>query len=188
MMATIQIKNKSRNFMFFGSLTLTGREVKTVDTKDLNDKEIATIANSISVGSLNADVEAIDVANEIKDVKIKAAVLAKLGVKVEAAEVVFEDKQDAPVEVVEVEVEAETEAETETEQEETVEAEEVPTPEEAKEKAIDLADLISGTAAEVKRKLKDVVLTDEEKLELVDLEKADKNRSSIVDLILAEGN
>lgn len=184
MMATIQIKNKSRNFMFFGSLTLTGREVKTVDTKDLNDKEIATIANSISVGSLSADVEAIDVANEIRDAKVKAAVLAKLGVKVEATEVVFEDKQDAPVEVVEVEVEAETEQQ----QEEVVEAEEIPTPEEAKEKAIDLADLISGTAAEVKRKLKDVVLTDEEKLELVDLEKADKNRSSIVDLILAEGN
>lgn len=147
-------------FFFLGELCLSKNgDPVDVDISNKDDGFIKSIALSIRSGVLNTDADISDIVKHIKDLPSRIELQRILGLAEDVIEVVADS-----VEVISdlFDGDEETEAEEEKQQEK------------------DISSLLSGPIKQVVLKIKEANLSDEEKIELISIEEANKNRSIVI--------
>ena len=147
-------------FFFLGELCLSKNgDPVDIDISNKDDGFIKSIALSIRSGVLNTDADISDVVKNIKDLPSRIELQRILGLAEDVIEVVADS-----VEVISdlFDGDEETEAKEEKQQEK------------------DISSLLSGPIKQVVLKIKEANLSDEEKIELISIEEANKNRSIVI--------
>ncbi|WP_288983402.1 hypothetical protein [uncultured Flavobacterium sp.] len=149
-------------FFFLGELCLSKNgDPVDVDISNKDDGFIKSIALSIRSGVLNTDADISDIVKNIKDLPSRIELQRILGLAEDVIEVVADS-----VEVISDLFDGDEETETETEEE--------------KQQEKDISSLLSGPIKQVVLKIKEANLSDEEKIELISIEEANKNRSIVI--------
>lgn len=149
-------------FFFLGELCLSKNgDPVDVDISNKDDGFIKSIALSIRSGVLNTDADISDIVKHIKDLPSRIELQRILGLAEDVIEVVADS-----VEVISDLFDGDEETETETEEE--------------KQQEKDISSLLSGPIKQVVLKIKEANLSDEEKIELISIEEANKNRSIVI--------
>lgn len=149
-------------FFFLGELCLSKNgDPVDVDISNKDDGFIKSIALSIRSGVLNTDADISDIVKHIKDLPSRIELQRILGLTEDVIEVVADS-----VEVISDLFDGDEETETETEEE--------------KQQEKDISSLLSGPIKQVVLKIKEANLSDEEKIELISIEEANKNRSIVI--------
>lgn len=142
-------------FFFLGELCLSKNgDPVDVDISNKDDGFIKSIALSIRSGVLNTDADISDIVKNIKDLPSRIELQRILGLAEDVIEVVADS-----VEVISDLFDGDEE-------------------EEQQEK--DISSLLSGPIKQVVLKIKEANLSDEEKIELISIEEANKNRSIVI--------
>lgn len=142
-------------FFFLGELCLSKNgDPVDVDISNKDDGFIKSIALSIRSGVLNTDADISDIVKHIKDLPSRIELQRILGLAEDVIEVVADS-----VEVISDLFDGDEE-------------------EEQQEK--DISSLLSGPIKQVVLKIKEANLSDEEKIELISIEEANKNRSIVI--------
>lgn len=148
-------------FFFLGELSLAkNQEAVLSDLHEKDDNFIKNIALSIRSGILGCDQDVKDIICHIKDIPSRIELQRLFGIAEDVIEVV--------VDVVEV-IEDALDSEYEEDKEELKESTDK-----------DLDSLLAGTVKQVVAKIKEANLSDEEKIELISIEEAGKNRSIVI--------
>ena len=151
-------------FFFLGELCLSKNgDPVDVDISNKDDGFIKSIALSIRSGVLNTDADISDIVKHIKDLPSRIELQRILGLAEDVIEVVADS-----VEVISDLFDGDEETETETETEEE------------KQQEKDISSLLSGPIKQIVLKIKEANLSDEEKIELISIEEANKNRSIVI--------
>jgi hypothetical protein len=151
-------------FFFLGELCLSKNgDPVDVDLSNKDDGFIKSIALSIRSGVLNTDADISDIVKHIKDLPSRIELQRILGLTEDVIEVVADS-----VEVISDLFDGDEETETET------------AIEEEKQQEKDISSLLSGPIKQVVLKIKEANLSDEEKIELISIEEANKNRSIVI--------
>lgn len=151
-------------FFFLGELCLSKNgDPVDVDISNKDDGFIKSIALSIRSGVLNTDADISDIVKHIKDLPSRIELQRAIGLPEDVIEVVADS-----VEVISDLFDGDEETETETETEEE------------KQQEKDISSLLSGPIKQVVLKIKEANLSDEEKIELISIEEANKNRSIVI--------
>ncbi len=151
-------------FFFLGELCLSKNgDPVDVDISNKDDGFIKSIALSIRSGVLNTDADISDIVKHIKDLPSRIELQRILGLTEDVIEVVADS-----VEVISDLFDGDEGTETETETEEE------------KQQEKDISSLLSGPIKQVVLKIKEANLSDEEKIELISIEEANKNRSIVI--------
>ena len=146
-------------FFFLGELCLSKNgDPVDVDISNKDDGFIKSIALSIRSGVLNTDADISDIVKHIKDLPSRIELQRILGLAEDVIEVVADS-----VEAVSDLFDGDEETETEEKQQEK-----------------DISSLLSGPIKQVVLKIKEANLSDEEKIELISIEEANKNRSIVI--------
>ena len=149
-------------FFFLGELCLSKNgDPVDIDISNKDDGFIKSIALSIRSGVLNTDADISDIVKNIKDLPSRIELQRILGLAEDVIEVVADS-----VEVISDLFDGDEETETETEEE--------------KQQEKDISSLLSGPIKQVVLKIKEANLSDEEKIELISIEEANKNRSIVI--------
>ena len=149
-------------FFFLGELCLSKNgDPVDVDISNKDDGFIKSIALSIRSGVLNTDADISDIVKHIKDLPSRIELQRILGLAEDVIEVVADS-----VEVISDLFDGDEETETETEEE--------------KQQEKDISSLLSGPIKQIVLKIKEANLSDEEKIELISIEEANKNRSIVI--------
>lgn len=149
-------------FFFLGELCLSKNgDPVDIDISNKDDGFIKSIALSIRSGVLNTDADISDIVKHIKDLPSRIELQRILGLAEDVIEVVADS-----VEVISDLFDGDEETETETEEE--------------KQQEKDISSLLSGPIKQVVLKIKEANLSDEEKIELISIEEANKNRSIVI--------
>lgn len=147
-------------FFFLGELCLSKNgDPVDVDISNKDDGFIKSIALSIRSGVLNTDADISDIVKHIKDLPSRIELQRILGLAEDVIEVVADS-----AEVISDLFDGDEEAETEEE----------------KQQEKDISSLLSGSIKQVVLKIKEANLSDEEKIELISIEEANKNRSIVI--------
>lgn len=147
-------------FFFLGELCLSKNgDPVDVDISNKDDGFIKSIALSIRSGVLNTDADISDIVKHIKDLPSRIELQRILGLAEDVIEVVADS-----VEVISDLFDGDEETETEEE----------------KQQEKDISSLLSGPIKQVVLKIKEANLSDEEKIELISIEEANKNRSIVI--------
>lgn len=142
-------------FFFLGDLCLSKNgDPVDVDISNKDDGFIKSIALSVRSGVLDTDANISDIVKHIKDLPSRIELQRILGLAEDVIEVVADS--------VEVVVDLFDGDEKEEQQEK------------------DISSLLSGTVKQVVLKIKEANLSDEEKIELISIEEANKNRSIVI--------
>ncbi len=174
----VNLESVYNTFFFLEDLCLTrGQRPHPVDLTDRTDSFIQVIATSISTGLLAADKSVTEIVESIIDPVTRQNVALSLGVKVES---IFSDTVTAEVEVIEVIEEVAEEANPSIEAD-TDGAEKEP--EEEAEQVDPFGDILEGSAKAIAAKIKNADLTEEQKAQLLELEKNGKSRSAVLSII-----
>ncbi len=153
-------------FFFLGELCLSKNgDPVDVDISNKDDGFIKSIALSIRSGVLNTDADISDIVKHIKDLPSRIELQRILGLTEDVIEVVA-DSVEVISDLFDGDEGTETETETETEEE--------------KQQEKDISSLLSGPIKQVVLKIKEANLSDEEKIELISIEEANKNRSIVI--------
>ena len=145
-------------FFFLGELCLSKNgDPVDVDISNKDDGFIKSIALSIRSGVLNTDADISDIVKHIKDLPSRIELQRILGLAEDVIEVVADS-----VEVIADLFDGDEETEEEKQQEK------------------DISSLLSGPIKQVVLKIKEANLSDEEKIELISIEEANKNRSIVI--------
>lgn len=149
-------------FFFLGELCLSKNgDPVDVDISNKDDGFIKSIALSIRSGVLDTDADISDIVKHIKDLPSRIELQRILGLAEDVIEVVADS-----VEVISDLFDGDKETETEAEEE--------------KQQEKDISSLLSGPIKQVVLKIKEANLSDEEKIELISIEEANKNRSIVI--------
>lgn len=147
-------------FFFLGELCLSKNgDPVDIDISNKDDGFIKSIALSIRSGVLNTDADISDIVKHIKDLPSRIELQRILGLAEDVIEVVADS-----VEVISDLFDGDEETETEEE----------------KQQEKDISSLLSGPIKQVVLKIKEANLSDEEKIELISIEEANKNRSIVI--------
>lgn len=197
MQIILEIQSRHRSHMFFGNVSISRGRPTTCNTDNLTDRELYRICKSTLMGTIRSSVPVEDILSCMANEEFKAVIqesLDRRNKRTENNNETFKDVEDVKVEIEEVvteeEVEPEVEDEAEVEEAEEEETEGEPESTDAENydnnettETLNLGNILLGTVAEIRAVLADVELSDEQKLELIELEEAGKNRSSVLDLI-----
>lgn len=142
-------------FFFLGELCLSKNgDPVDIDISNKDDGFIKSIALSIRSGVLNTDADISDIVKHIKDLPSRIELQRILGLTEDVIEVVADS-----VEVISDLFDGD---------------------EEEKQQEKDISSLLSGPIKQVVLKIKEANLSDEEKIELISIEEANKNRSIVI--------
>lgn len=142
-------------FFFLGELCLSKNgDPVDVDISNKDDGFIKSIALSIRSGVLDTDADISDVVKNIKDLPSRIELQRILGLAEDVIEVVA-DSVEVVVDLFDGD-------------------------EEEKQQEKDISSLLSGPVKQVVLKIKEANLGDEEKIELISIEEANKNRSIVI--------
>lgn len=181
----ITISSPVNAFFFVQDISLTknGPSV-TVDLGKVDDGVKVSICRAIAYGAIESSATAQDLVDSIADPEMRRAMDIEINDSNPGA---IYSTEDAVTEIIEVE--------TEPEQSDSVAETDIPddSPEtQATEEPVDatatlsksvLKTLLKGNAKDVADRLKSAVLSEEDKLALVDIENGDKKRVTVVNLI-----
>jgi|GEM_PF-4119557 len=145
-------------FFFLGDLCLSKNgDPVDIDISNKDDGFIKSIALSIRSGVLDTDTDISDIVKNIKDLPSRIELQRILGLAEDIIEVVA-DSAEVIVDLLDGDEEAE----------------------EDKQEEKDISSLLSGSVKQVVLKIKEANLSDEEKIELISIEEANKNRSIVI--------
>lgn len=145
-------------FFFLGDLCLSKNgDPVDIDISNKDDGFIKSIALSIISGVLDTDTDISDIVKNIKDLPSRIELQRILGLAEDIIEVVA-DSAEVIVDLLDGDEEAE----------------------EDKQEEKDISSLLSGSVKQVVLKIKEANLSDEEKIELISIEEANKNRSIVI--------
>ena len=204
MMAKFTIKNRSRNCVTMGPISIRRGKEADLNTDSLCDKSLFSLSRAVNVGILSSTVSAVDLANLIKDTTLKTAALKMINGKdfvfedVTVAQVIIDEIVETKDEVVDTIAETiETVKEVVSDFIEDVAGEQIDQAEavaetisEAVEETVEaisdsyLENILEGTVKEIREALANRTLTAEEADKLIELEQAGKNRSTVLDMII----
>ena len=143
-------------FFFLGELCLSKNgDPVDVDISNKDDGFIKSIALSIRSGVLNTDADISDIVKHIKDLPSRIELQRILGLAEDVIEVIA-DSVEVIVDLFDGDKEEE------------------------KQQEKDISSLLSGPVKQVVLKIKEANLSDEEKIELISIEEANKNRSIVI--------
>ena len=143
-------------FFFLGELCLSKNgDPVDVDISNKDDGFIKSIALSIRSGVLDTDADISDIVKNIKDLPSRIELQRILGLAEDIIEVVA-DSVEVIVDLFDGDEEEE------------------------KQQEKDISSLLSGPVKQVVLKIKEANLSDEEKIELISIEEANKNRSIVI--------
>ena len=158
----ISISLVRKTFFFIGDVALRkGADPVDVDISTRSDVFIAAICSAIRNNVIEANIEVQDLVGCIKDIPSRIMCQRNLGLTPDT------------IAVVEVVVEQAAEVDKVDEVVEDIENEE------GKEEGL-LVDLLDGNVKQVTAKIKTAELSDEQRLELIELEEANKNRAIVI--------
>ncbi len=142
-------------FFFLGDLCLSKNgDPVDVDISNKDDGFIKSIALSVRSGVLDTDANISDIVKHIKDLPSRIELQRILGLAEDVIEVVA-DSVEVVVDLFDGD-------------------------EEEKQQEKDISSLLSGPVKQVVLKIKEANLGDEEKIELISIEEANKNRSIVI--------
>ncbi len=154
-------------FFFIEDVTLIkGAGPVDIDISTRSDMFINAICAALRSNIVEANIEIQDLVRCIKDISFRVSCQRNFGLTPDT------------ITVVEAEVEVEVEAEPEI-VEETKEVVIEDSQNEEEEKGL-LIDLLDGTIKQVTAKIRTAELSDEQRLELIELEEANKNRAIVI--------
>lgn len=184
--------------MFFGKVAIHKGKPTTCNTDSLTDRELFRVCKSIMMGTIRSNTKVEDLVGLIENKDFREQIqdsIDHLAGKKKSDDKVadFKDTEEVSVKVEEIiteeEVDVESEQEdTEAEDEEVADESEIADTETkedftGQESPLDINGLLDGTVSEIKARLADMILSEEEKLEVMEAEQNGKNRSSVIDLI-----
>lgn len=204
MMAKFTIKNRSRNCVTMGSISIRKGKEAELDTDTLCDKSLFSLSRAVNIGVLSSTASAAELANLIKDTTLKTAALKMINGKdfvfedVTVAQVIIDEIVETKDEVVDAVAETiEDVKEPVSDFVEDIAGEQIDQVEAATEtisEAVEevaesvsanyLENILEGTVKEIREALANRTLTAEEADKLIELEQAGKNRSTVIDLII----
>lgn len=164
----INVKLIRSTFFFLDEVTLKkGEDPTELDISQRSDGFIKSILLALKSGILEADIEMEDLIRFIKDIPTRIEAQRFLGI---------------PEDIIEVKAHVEVDAEDAVEAVEPVEdvVEDKGTDNEEGQKEGVLSDHLEGNVKQVVAKLRQAKLSDEQKIELISIEEAGKNRSIVI--------
>lgn len=165
----INVKLIRSTFFFLDDLTLRkGEDPTAIDISQRSDGFIKSILLAIKGDIIEADIDLQDLVKFIKDIPTRIESQRFLGV---------------PEDIIEVKAYVEVEAEDVAESIEPVETtveDEGNSNEEGQEDQGMLIDILDGNVKQVVAKIRQSNLSDEQKIELISIEEAGKNRSIVI--------
>lgn len=165
----VKLKTIRSSFCFIGPISLVkGANPLAVDLTQVDDKDILCIVLSIVSGQIEADAEAIKIAEVIKDFDTKVVAYATCGQVLETGNIVDVIETEAEVVSEEPAISADESLGIDPEYIEYVDT---------------LKELLSGTVKVVLENLANASVNDEDKIKLIELEEADKNRKAVINAI-----
>ncbi len=172
----INIKAARTTFFFLGNITaIKGQGSVAINLDEQPDSIISSLVISIKGGTITSDADIKDIAAAIKDAKFKKTAYQVLGIPLEVETGDFSDVITTELIVEEIAQKDEVEPVVEP----VILSEE----DEYKEYIDNLKDLIDGNVKIVVEKLSNAALSDEDKIQLIDLEQNDKNRKAVLTAI-----
>ncbi len=164
----INVKLIRSTFFFLDEITLRkGGDPTAIDISQRSDGFIKSILLALRADILEADIELQDLVKFIKDIPTRIEAQRFLGI---------------PEDIIEVKAYVEVEAEDVVEAVEPTEnaVEDKGDSDEEGQKEGVLDDLLEGNVKQVVAKIRQAKLSDEQKIELISIEEAGKNRSIVI--------
>lgn len=156
-------------FFFIEDVTLIkGTGPVDIDISTRSDVFINAICAALRSNIVEANIEIQDLVRCIKDISFRVSCQRNFGLTPDT------------ITVVEAEVEVEVEVEAEPEIVEEIKEVVIENLQDEKEEKGLLIDLLDGTIKQVTAKIRTAELSDEQRLELIELEEANKNRAIVI--------